>query len=83
MCWTICVVGLLMAALTMPGSGAELSISGACEGNGSHIMEVSGVFIGNMTTPEAIYVLGPGHNMNITRNGLITFENGSQWQVRT
>jgi hypothetical protein len=82
LCWAICIVGLLMAALAMHSLGAELSISGNCSGDGSHIMVVSGVFIGNMTTEEAVYVLGPGHNLNITRAGLITFKNGTQWQVR-
>ena len=77
-----CILGLTVAVLGTLAQAASLEISGNSTGTGSHVMEIEGVSIQNMTTQEAIYVLGPGHNMNITRNGLVTFENGSQWQVR-
>jgi hypothetical protein len=35
----------------------------------------------NMTSEEIVYVLGPGYGFNITRDGLLTFENGTQIQI--
>lgn len=73
-----CVAGVF---LLTHASGAELSISGNCSGTGAHVMEVEGVHLENLTVQEAMYVLGPAHNFNITRDGLLTFENGSSWHI--
>lgn len=35
----------------------------------------------NMTFEEVIFVLGPAYGFNITRDGLLTFENGTQIQI--
>lgn len=67
------VIGTVL--MLMPVHGVELSISGNCSGIGSHVMEVEGVHLENMT------VLGPAHNFNVSRDGLLTFENGSTWQI--
>jgi hypothetical protein len=37
--------------------------------------------IENLTIEEAIFLLGPAHGYNVSQTGLVTFENGSSWQI--
>ena len=72
---------IAVALVLCIAQGAELTITGNSSGTGSRISVVDGVNIQNMTPAEAMYVLGPGHNLNISKTGRITFENGTTYQI--
>lgn len=78
-CLALCF--MLITILVMLANAMTLEISGNATGQGLHTMDVSLPDISNLTPEEATYLLGPGHNFNITKAGLITFENGSSWQI--
>jgi hypothetical protein len=45
-----------------------------------HTLEVLPDLV-NLTSAEATYLLGPGYGYNVSKNGLVTFTNGSSWQI--
>ena len=50
-------------------------------GNDTNIMQISGVNIENMTIEESMVLLGPGHNFNVSKDGILTMENGTRWKI--
>ena len=73
--------GILSAAcLIMPGHSVCLEETMNATGKGYHSLEVL-PDISNLNKDEAMVLLGPGYNFNVSRNGLITFENGSTWAI--
>jgi hypothetical protein len=69
-----------LSVLAIYADATELSISSQATGQGYHEMEVL-PDIENLTVEEATYLLGPGYNFNVSRYGLVTFENGSTWNL--
>jgi hypothetical protein len=66
--------------LLMPVHAACLEETMNATGQGYHSLEVL-PDIGNLTKDEAMVVLGPGHNFNLSKSGVITFQNGSTWSI--
>jgi hypothetical protein len=68
---------LFMAGI---GQAVCLEDTGNATGHGQHIMElVPGPW--NLTAEEGTYLLGPAYGYTVSRSGLVTFQNGSTWQV--
>jgi hypothetical protein len=78
-------LAVLIGALSVPclagiGQSVCLEETGIATGEGIHTMElVPGPW--NLTAGEGTYLLGPAYGYNVSRSGLVTFENGSTWQV--
>jgi|GEM_PF-4639717 hypothetical protein len=73
-------LAIWMALCLMDAQAVCLEETGNATGQGIHTMElVPGPW--NPTTEEGIYLLGPAYGYNVSRSGLVTFENGSTWQV--
>jgi hypothetical protein len=70
----------MLSILAMVAGAVSLEITGNATGIGTHTLEVL-PDLANLTTEEATFLLGPGHNYNVTRGGLVTFQNGSSWQI--
>jgi hypothetical protein len=82
--WWIMWLGLLVFVAyilsIMAAQGVCLEIVGNATGQGVHTLEVL-PNLTNLTTEEATFVLGPGYGYNVSRDGLVTFSNGSSWQI--
>ena len=76
----ICFGIIGAALLLMPVHAACLEETMNATGQGYHSLEVL-PDIGNLTKDEAMVVLGPGHNFNLSKSGVITFQNGSTWSI--
>jgi hypothetical protein len=75
-------LGFIAAVCLLPiGHAATLSISGSAIGNGQHYTDLELPDISGLTFNEARYLLGPGHNFNVSESGLVTFSNGSSYQI--
>jgi len=72
--------GMLIFCLSLLAEAATLSISGSATGQGYHEMVVL-PDIENLTVEEAAYLLGSGYGYNVTRYVLVTFENGTAWNL--
>jgi hypothetical protein len=88
--WLVAYVawGLLVAAIfavlfheLTVAHAATLSISGSATGNGQHCSELELPDISGLTFSEARYLLGPAYYYNVSKSGLVTFDNGSSYQI--
>ena len=77
--WAVLALWVCILASAL-GHSACLEESMNATGQGHHSLEVL-PDISNLTTEEAMVVLGPAHNFNLSRSGVITFENGSTWSI--
>ncbi len=80
--WLACLAiwfGLL-SVVCMNAGAVELVMTGNATGQGIHTLEVL-PDIKNLTAEEAAFLLGPAYGYNVSRSGLVTFENGSTWQI--
>lgn len=68
------------ACLIMPGHSVCLEETMNATGQGYHSLEVL-PDISNLNKEEAMVLLGPAHNFNVSKEGLITFKNGSTWAM--
>jgi hypothetical protein len=76
----VCFGIISLACLLQPGGAACLEIRGNATGQGAHTLEVL-PDLANLTPEEATYILGPGYGYNVSKNGLVTFANGSTWMI--
>lgn len=73
--------GILGAVcLITPGHSVMLEESMNSSGQGYHSLEVL-PDISNLNKEEAMVLLGPAYNFNVSKEGLITFKNGSTWSM--
>ncbi|MCK9569485.1 hypothetical protein M0R72_11145 [Candidatus Pacearchaeota archaeon] len=76
----ICIGIISLACLLPIGDAVCLEVRGNATGQGMHTLEVLPDLV-NLTSAEATYLLGPGYGYNVSKNGLVTFTNGSSWQI--
>jgi len=69
-------------AIQEAGAVELMTVCGNSSGNGTYITVIEGISLENLTFQEALTVLGPAHNFNISRDGLLTFQNGSTWSIK-
>ena len=55
---------------------------GNASGHGTHTMEVSGINISNMSMDETMVLFGPRHNFNVSKEGVLTLENNTRYQIK-
>lgn len=74
-------IGIIALVLMLPiGHAATLELIKNATGLDNQTSEVL-PDIRNRSIEEALCLLGPAYNFNISRDGLVTFENGSAWQI--
>ena len=76
----LCLGVWSVVLLFMPVHAVCLEETMNATGQGYHSLEVL-PDISNLTKDEAMVVLGPGHNFNLSRSGIVTFQNGSTWSI--
>ena len=79
----IFLTGIAVGHLGHPTLDVETQVTGAGNVTINSCNPYIGIIPGmeNMTSEEVVFVLGPAYGFNITRDGLLTFENGSQVQI--
>lgn len=85
-CWitflALFVVGSFILGTCSCQASCLVDVSNS-SGHGMHITEISGVSIKNMTVEESMFLLGPGHNLNVSKDGILTMQNGTTWKIVT